>query len=457
MTRSELHRGDLSLQPWLLDCACAPALPSRTPYCWLELLARNMKTTILLVTALASGIAAQTTQPAASAATAEVAASRATQDRATQDKEQWSEGFGRATSYRAALAQALEGAVGKAKGIEIARGPSIRSRLAVVSEHKDGDKSGFFDGKSELEREWVQQQIAGFVKSYEVTKKGKAKDRMWEVSVRALVASVDQLESELIIELIDNDLRKWQLERYEEDGPGRAFDRRKGNFRGPKIGEYLRRSGAVKVVSTGPGVKVTGNSDRTQREKVGHQLVASHRVVINWQPLVVSSLVERPNIARPSSGPRTEYMKGGAVQVSVRVENLIERTVMLDETFDVPADKPGMYSADRLDAFVTALVDKAKAEVAKKVFFTLRQPVVLRKWAGDGGKWFVEARISRRVAAGFKKFSVGNNGSLASPDWQSLASATLVGGNATSCTFQLADITDPAGIEAAVSEVRPIN
>ena len=61
---------------------------------------------------LASGVAAQTTQPAASAATAEVAASRAnqdrtTQDRATQDKEQWSEGFGRATSYRAALAQVL--------------------------------------------------------------------------------------------------------------------------------------------------------------------------------------------------------------------------------------------------------------------------------------------------------------------------------------------------------------
>ncbi|MGK0435273.1 MAG: hypothetical protein ACJA0V_004432, partial [Planctomycetota bacterium] len=113
------------------------------------------------------------------------------------------------------------------------------------------------------------------------------------------------------------------------------------------------------------------------------------------------------------------------------------------------------YSADRLDAFVTKLVDKAKAAVAEKVFFTLRQPVVMRKWAGEGGNWFVEARISRRVAAGFKKFSVGNNGSLSNPDWQNLGSAKLVGGSGASCTFQLDDVGDLASIEAGVSEVRP--
>ena len=132
-------------------------------------------------------------------------------------------------------------------------------------------------------------------------------------------------------------------------------------------------------------------------------------------------------------------------------------TVLLDEELDVAADRPGAYSAARLDAFGTALVDKAKAEVAKKVFFSLRQPLVLRKWVGEGGKWSVEARISRRVAAGFKKFAVGNNGSLAGPDWQNLASAKLVGGTATSCTFELSDITNPADIEAMVAEVRPVN
>ena len=416
-----------------------------------------MKTTLLALTALAASGAVSASKPTFNDLASGALIWDGSGRRSVQDKEQWSEGFGRAASYRGAMAAALEDAVAKAKGVEVARGPAIRSRLAVVSEHKEGDQEGFFDGKAESEREWVQQQIVGFVKTYEVTKKAQSKDRMWEVGVRALVASLDELQSELAIELVDNDLREWQFERFEEDGPGRPFDRRKGKFRGPKIGDYLRRSGAVKVVSGGAGVAAPSGSARSQREKLGNRLVASHRVVINWRPLVVSSLVERANKARPSSGPRPEYMKSGAVQVSVKVEDLVEGTVLLDEELDVAADRPGSYSAARLDAFVTALVDKAKAEVAKKVFFSLRQPLVLRKWAGEGGKWLVVARISRRVAAGFKKFAVGNNGSLAGPDWQNLASAKLVGGNATSCTFELSDITNPADIEAMVAEVRPVN
>ncbi|MFN3244394.1 MAG: hypothetical protein ACE37K_23010 [Planctomycetota bacterium] len=395
---------------------------------------------------------------AAVPAVAAVPAQEAPQAKAAEDarKDAWSEGFGRAPSYRSALAQALEDAVAKAKGVEVARGPSIRSRLAVVAEHEDGEQRGFFDGEAENEREWVQQQIAGFVRSYEVDKKAKADDRMWEVSVRALVAGLDHLASELVIELQDNDLRSWQLERFEEGGPGRAFDRRKGRFQGPKIGEYLRRSGAVKVTGSGKGVNVRTGTERTQREKAGHQLIASHRVVIEWQPLVVQSLVEKPNKARPTKGPRPEYMSGGAVTVTLKVEDLVHDVVLLDETFSVPADKPSQWSADRLDAFVTDLVDKAKGEVAKKVFFTLRPPVVMRKWAGDGGAWFVEARMSKRVAAGFRKFTVGNDGSLANPDWQDLATATLVGGSAQSCTFRLADVADASHIVADVSQVRPV-
>ncbi len=406
-----------------------------------------MKTSILLLSVLAAGIAAQDLKPVVAAGA---------QKPIVADQEEWGEGFGHATSYRVALAQALEDAVAKAKGVEVARGPSIRSRLSIVSEHEDGAKAGFFDGSEELERDWVQQQISGFVREYEVTKKGKVDDRNWEVTVRALVASLQQLESELVIELIDNGLRSWQHERYEEDGPGRAFDRRKGQFEGPKIGDYLRRSGAVKIVSRGAGVKVAPQSERTEREKLGHQLIASHRVVINWQPLTVRSMVEKPNQARPTRGPRPEHMQGGSVQVAVKVEDLIEGTVMLEETFSVPGDKPESYSADRSEAFITQLVDKAKAAVAKKVFFTLRQPVVMRKWAGVGGKWFVEVRISRRVASGFKKFSIGNNGSLGNPDWQNLGSAKLVGGSGASCTFQLDGVGDLALVAAGVSEVRPV-
>ena len=92
------------------------------------------------------------------------------------------------------------------------------------------------------------------------------------------VASLDELQSELAIELVDNDLREWQFERFEEDGPGRPFDRRKGKFRGPKIGDYLRHSGAVKVVSGDAGAAAPSGSARSQREKLGNRAVASARV-----------------------------------------------------------------------------------------------------------------------------------------------------------------------------------
>ena len=406
-----------------------------------------MKTSILLISALAAGIGAQDFKPVDAGGV---------QKPVVVDQEEWGEGFGHAKSYRSALALALEDAVAKAKGVGIARGPSIRSRLSVVSEHKGGDKTGFFDGSTERERDWVQQQISGFVRKYEVTNKGQDTNQNWEVTVRALVASLQGLESGLVIELIDNDLRSWQHERFEEEGPGRAFDRRKGRFEGPRIGDYLRRSGAVKIVGGDAGVEVVPQSERAEQEKQGRRLVASHRVTIDWQPVMVRSMVEKPNRARPTRGPRAEYIQGGSVKVAIKVEDLIEGVVMLDETFSVPDDKPGSYSADRLDAFITQLVDKAKAAVARKVFFTLRQPVVMRKWAGAGGQWFVEARISRRVAAGFKRFSIGNNGSLGDVDWQSLGSATFVGGSGVSCTFQLDGVGDLASIQAGVSEVRPI-
>ena len=407
-------------------------------------------TSLLLLALLTGGIAAQ--EPGSAAPPKAPGG----QQSGGQQQEGWTEGFARAPSYRSALRGALESAVGKAKGIEIASGPSIVSRLSVVESSKDGDKEGFFDGQSEQEREWVQQQIQGFVQSYKVTKKQKVDDRNWEVTVLAKVAELDRMSSGLVIELGGNDLRSWQLERYEEGGPGRAFDRKKGSFKGPEIGEYLRRSGEVKIVSKGATVNVTRNSARTEREKRGHQLVASHRVVIEWQPLTVRSMVEKPNKARPTSGPRPEYMQGGSVVVRLRIEDLIEGTELHEGFLTIPADKPGSFSSDRLDAFVTKLVDKAKAEVAQKIFFTLRKPLVVRKWAGEGGAWFVEARMSRRIASGFKLFSVGNAGSLANPDWQPLGSAKLVGGRGAICTFELADVEDPGRIATGITEVRPV-
>ena len=116
-----------------------------------------MKTTILLLAALVGGVSAQTT-----ISNHKVGSSG--EGRSTQ--EHWSEGFGRAPSYRAALAHALGDAVAKSKGVVVALGPFIRSRLTVIRESTGGEQAGFFDGKSGSEREWVQQQISGFVQKY---------------------------------------------------------------------------------------------------------------------------------------------------------------------------------------------------------------------------------------------------------------------------------------------------
>lgn len=374
---------------------------------------------------------------------------------ATQDQAGWSEGFGRATNYRTALANAIEDAVGKSKGIAVARGPGVRSRLSVVANYSDQVPNGWFDGEADSEREWVQQQIAGFVQKYEVTKRDKANDGQWEVTVRAQVAMHDGAEPVLVIDLQDGELDKWQLERFEE-GQATAFARDSGNYQAPRLAENLRRSGVVKIVANGDGVRVGSGAAVREREKAGQQLVASHRIVVRWQPMQLRSEQERPNRARPTSGPRPEYLTAGAVRVDVKVVDLVQNIDVLELPLTIPIDIPPGTTTDRRDAFVVALADKATATVAEIAFFALRPPVVLRKWPSDDGKdWLVEARIGKRVATGYDSFVVGNNGSLASPDWQRLGTAVLVGGTDTSCTFRLQGVEDPSRIEPKVTEVRP--
>lgn len=367
----------------------------------------------------------------------------------------WAEGFGRATNYRSALANALEDAVAKVKGVGVARGAGVRSRLSVVSQSKDGDGEGWFDGEADAEKEWVQQQIAGFVLAYEVLDKRKAEDRHWEVEVKAQVASRDGLDATVVIDLEDTDLRAWQLERVDEKD-GAVVGRERGEFAGPKIAEYLRNSKLVKIAAKGPGVRTGAQSARREQEKAGHQLVPSHRVVIAWQPVQLRSTIEKPNIARPTSGPRPEFLSGGAVQVSVRVEDLIENIELLDRTMTVTAD-PKAMPTDRLADYVNTLVDKAKAAVAGAVFFALKPPLVTRIWQeGEDGEWRIEAAVARRVAAPYRSFAVGNSGSLSSPDWRPLGRAVLLDGDDRACTFRLDGVDDPGRIEVDVTEVRPL-
>jgi hypothetical protein len=367
------------------------------------------------------------------------------------------EGFGRATNYRTALAQALEDAVGKAKGIAVARGAAVRSRLSVVSGWSDEVPDGWFDGESDQEREWVQQQIQGFVQRYEVSKKVKANDGQWEVTVLAKVAMHDGRDPLLVIALEGNELGKWQLERVEEGAQGGAFARDGGDYRGPHLRENLLRTGAVKVLAGSAGVKVADGSAPAEREKQGQQLVASHRVTVDWQPMQLQSMVEKPNKARPTAGPRPEWLVAGVVQVQVKVVDLVQNIEVFERPMTIAVDVPPGTGLDRRDAFVVKLADQAHAAVAEQVFFALRPPVVMRKWPGEGGAdWLVEVRMSRRVATGYDAFAVGNPGSLASPDWLRLGAATLIGGTDASCTFRLLEIADPSRIEAEFTEVRPV-
>jgi hypothetical protein len=365
------------------------------------------------------------------------------------------EGFGRAPTYRQALAEALADAVGKAKGITVQRSGALHSRLRIVSEWGQGLPDGSFDGTAEREREWVGQQLAGFVQGYDVVKKGKADDGEWEVTVKARVAALADAES-FVIDLTDDDLRNWDLERFEEGAAEAPFARAQGRYEAPSIRDNLRATGAVHIVAKAGGVEFGDGTAAREREKAGQRLVASHQVSVAWQPMRLRSLVEKPNKARPSNGPRPQFLTGASVQVAVRIVDRVRDVEVFDRTLTVSLEVPAATPVERLDACAVQLADRAKAAVAEAIFFALQPPVVLRKWPGDGGKdWFVEVAMARRVAAGYEAFLVGQPGSLATPDWRGLGRALLVGGDAATCTFRLDGVDDPQKVEVGACEVRP--
>jgi len=372
--------------------------------------------------------------------------------------EGWTEGQGRGPSYRAALACALEDAVGRKHGVAVLRGPGIRSRLAVVAKDAKADVAGegCFTGDAELEREWVGHQLTGYVETYEVARKDKGADGAFDVAVRARIAAYEPGKDAFVIDLVDDDLRRWRLERFEEGVDGGSFARDEGAYESPSVRENLRATGRVRFAAKAGGVKVGAAADPRERAKEGRQLAPSHRVVIAWQPMQFRSLLERPNRARPTTGPRPQCLIAGSVRVAVKVADLVQDVELFDRTLtlDLPIAEPP--TVDKLDALAVQLGDLAKAAVAEAVFFALQPPVVTRKWAaGDGGEWHVEVAMPRRVALAYESFAVGMQGSLASPDWRPLGRAVYVGGADAQCDFRLVDVIDVSRIEEGVAEVRP--
>lgn len=249
----------------------------------------------------------------------------------------------------------------------------------------------------------------------------------------------------LVLELTDNGLSQWQLQRHAGPGTG-GPEQRKGRFEGPEIATYLRQGADVQILTAGKA-EAAGAPN-------GRRLTASHRVTIEWQPMSLVSVVAPQNLARPTLGRRPAYLRDASVEVRLRIEDVAQRTELLNESFSIAADR-GNHDEDQLAAFVITLADKAQAEVAMRIYFALRPPVVMRKWTDKQGQWRVEARIARRVVAGFPAFQVGNQGTLSSPDWQKLATATLLDGNKMSCTFALKGTFEANSVEVGRSEVRP--
>lgn len=363
----------------------------------------------------------------------------------------WTEGIGRAPGYRAALAQALEDAVAKRCGVRIARGAGLRSRLAVVA--AEGDE-GRWPREAELQQEWVVQQLDGFVETYEVVRQEKQADGGVEVAVRARIAAFEPGKEPFVLELVDDGLAKYRLERFEE-GAEAPFARTEGEYAGRSLRDNLRATKRVKFAARSAGVAAGADAAPGERAKQGRQLVASHRVVVEWQPMQFRSVVERPNRARPSSRPRPQFLAAGSVRATVRVVDLVENIETLAQPLTIDLPIPLETPAEDLAAAAVRLADAANAAVAETVFFALQPPVVTRKWAADGGEWLVEVALAKRLATAYDAFAVGVMGSLATPDWRPLGRAVFVGGAESSSTFRLVDVADPALVEVGVAEVRP--
>ncbi len=275
----------------------------------------------------------------------------------------WTEGQGRGPSYRAALAHALEDAVGRRNGVAVSRGPGIRSRLAVVAKDAKSGAAGdgWFTGEAELEREWVGQQLAGYVEAYEIVRKDQDSDGAFEVAVRAKISAYEPGKDAFVVDLVDDDLCRWRLERFEEGVEGGPFARDEGAYEAPSVRENLRATGRFRFAAKAGAVKVGAAADPRERAKEGRQIVPSHRVTVAWQPMQLRSLLERPNRARPTSGPRPQFLTAGSVRVAVKVVDLVQDVELVDRTLTIDLPIAETPPVDKLDALVVQLGDLAKA------------------------------------------------------------------------------------------------
>lgn len=380
----------------------------------------------------------------------------------------WSEARGSGPTRQDALAQAIEGAVMRVNGLRVATGPALRARLGLVK-NQDGSVSTT-EGTLEVAR--VVQQLEGFVDQAEVKQEQKGADGLWSVQVRCLVASFDPNRAEFVVQLAGapkggrdvayQDLGTCLVLNVDEETGTQS---RSGpyNIAGTRIGDCLVGTNRVKIGYRGPGVQMDGDSDPRQAAKAGKGLVATHRIDVEWDPVVMRVVKKKVLKSNPGK-PRERHLDTAYVTARIAVRNLVEKTEVASFELPIvcPADwfrrgeAPLALDQENLLAMAQRVAAFAEVEVAKRVFFALRPPLVLNKKQGEGDRapWLVEVDLPRHLAAEFDTFEFGRDGSLGGSGWRPVGRGKLVGGEQTSI-FELDADSKPAEIQVGATRLEP--
>jgi hypothetical protein len=380
----------------------------------------------------------------------------------------WSEARGSGPTRHDALGQAIEGAVMRVNGLRVATGPALRARLGLVKT-QDGSVTTT-EGTLDVAR--VVQQLEGFVDQVEVKHEQKGPDGQWTVQVRCLVAAYDPKQAEFVVQLAGapksgrdvayQDLGTCLILNIDEES---GAQNRSGPHAipGTRIGDCLVGTNRVKLGYRGPGVRLDGDSDPRQAGKTGKGLVATHRIDIEWDPVVVRVVTRKQSKSRPTSR-RAQDLDTAYVTARIAVRNLVEKTEL--PPFELPIVCPAEWfrrgdvalalDQESLLAMAQRVAAFAEVEVAKRVYFALRPPLVLNKKQGEGDRapWLVEVDLPRHLAAEFDTFEFGRDGSLGGSGWRPAGRGKLVGGEQTSI-FELDADSKPAEIQVGATRLEP--
>jgi hypothetical protein len=366
----------------------------------------------------------------------------------------WVESEGHGAGRADALANAIELAIQRVHGTYVAKGSNLRARMSLV---KSGDENLKQDGVLEIGR--VTQQLEGFIAQMDQPSYGEVKDG-WQARVRCLVADYDpKTSARFVVRLQESFAERgeqhvWVLRNLDKE-TDRPTTSQPAAIGGSDLQARLVNTDRIKISATGPGVKVTADSDPAEAAKKGRALVASHRVEIAWSPVVVDVTTRRSVVP---GAPRKQLLDGATMRVEIAVADLVEQTEAVKTTFDVavPAAAGSENSPENRELLARATLAAAYDEVVQKIYFALRPPRVLAvaKSEGDTPTWTVEADLPFDLAAQLAEIAqpeFGVETSFGEARWKSLGSARLLPGTAQrskhTATFALGADAVPDRIE----------